>query len=104
MLGAQFAALLEDGLYMQLARHANTMAARLADGLRASGVSFLGEPVTNQVFPILPDRVIEALRGEFGFHVWSRVDAGHSVIRLVTSWATPEWAVDALLAALARVR
>jgi threonine aldolase len=104
VLGAQFAALLEDDLYLQLARHANTMAARLAEGLRAAGVDFLGEPVTNQVFPILTDRAIDALRGEFGFHVWSRVDAQHSAIRLVTSWATPEWAVEALLAALPRVR
>ena len=104
VLGAQFAALLEDDLYLQLARHANAMAARLAQGLRAAGVEFLGEPVTNQVFPILPDRVIDALRGEFGFHVWSRVDEGRSAIRLVTSWSTPAWAVDALLGALDGVR
>jgi threonine aldolase len=104
VLGAQFAALLEDDLYLQLARHANAMAARLVQGLHAAGVKFLGEPVTNQVFPILPDRVVEALGREFGFHVWSRVDPAHSAIRLVTSWATPEWAVDALLATLERVR
>ena len=103
VLGAQFAALLEGDLYLQLARHANAMAARLAQGLREAGIAFLGEPVTNQVFPILPDAMIAALRGEFGFHVWSRIDAGHSAIRLVTSWATPEWAVDALLAALTRL-
>ncbi|NUS38393.1 MAG: aminotransferase class I/II-fold pyridoxal phosphate-dependent enzyme [Lysobacter sp.] len=102
VLGAQFAALLEGDLYLQLARHANAMAARLADGLRAAGIGFLGEPVTNQVFPILPDRTIEMLRGHFGFHVWARVDAAHSAIRLVTSWATPDNAVDALLAALDR--
>ena len=104
VLGAQFAALLEDDLYLSLARHAHATAARLASGLRAAGVAVLGEPVTNQVFPILPDRVIDGLREEFGFHVWSRVDADHSAIRLVTSWATPEWAVDALLEALARLR
>lgn len=101
VLGAQFAALLEDGLYLQLARHANAMAARLADGLRAAGVAFLGEPVTNQVFPILPDATIDHLRARFAFHVWTRVDADRSAIRLVTSWATPEAAVDGFLAALA---
>ena len=97
VLGAQFAALLEDDLYLQLARHANAMAARLADGLRAAGVGFLGEPVTNQVFPILPDAAIARLRERFGFHAWGRVDAGRSAIRLVTSWATPESAVDGFL-------
>lgn len=104
VLGAQFAALLENDLYLQLARHANAMAARLAHGLREMDIAFLGEPVTNQVFPILPNRVIESLREQFGFHVWSRIDAERSVIRLVTSWATPPEAVGALLEALGRLR
>lgn len=98
LLGAQFVALLEDGLYFELARHANTMAARLADGLRACDVRFLSEPVANQVFPILPDARIEQLRPHYGFHVWSRVDATHSAIRLVASWATQAEAVDRFLA------
>lgn len=98
LLGAQFVALLQDGLYFELARHANTMATRLADGLRTLGVGFLGEPVTNQVFPILADAQVEQLRAHYGFHVWSRVDAKHSAIRLVTSWATPPEAVDGFLA------
>jgi threonine aldolase len=97
LLGAQFAALLEDDLYLDLARHANTMAARLADGLRASGVRFLVEPVTNQVFPILADAHIDQLRADYGFHVWSRIDDTHSAIRLVTSWATEPGAVDRFL-------
>ena len=44
LLGAQFVALLEDGLYFDLARHANAMAARLADGLRGGAV-VLGDPL-----------------------------------------------------------
>jgi threonine aldolase len=97
LLGAQFVALLEDGLYFDLARHANAMTVRLADGLRAQGVAFLAEPVANQVFPILPDPCIERLRVDYGFHVWRRHDEAHSVIRLVTSWATPPEAVDRFL-------
>lgn len=102
LLGAQFVALFEDGLYFELARHANAMATRLADGLRASGAAFLTEPVTNQVFPILADGLIESLREHYSFHVWTRVDAGRSAIRLVTSWATPDEAVDGFLADFAR--
>ena len=102
VLGAQFAALLEDDLYLQLARHANAMAARLADGLRTQGVAFLGEPLTNQVFAVLPDAAIDGLRRQFGFHVWTRVDERRSAIRLVTSWATPAAAVDAFLEACGR--
>jgi threonine aldolase len=98
VLGAQFAALLEDGLYFELARHANAMAARLADGLRPLGVRFLSEPVANQVFPILDDMRIARLRQSWDFHAWARVDASHTAIRLVTSWATPPEVVDRLLA------
>ncbi|HVR80864.1 MAG TPA: low specificity L-threonine aldolase [Luteimonas sp.] len=104
LLGAQFVALLEDGLYFELARHANAMAAQLADGLRGLGIAFLSEPVTNQVFPILPDAQIAALRQQYGCHVWSRVDTGHSAIRLVTSWATQPQQVAALVDDLRALR
>jgi threonine aldolase len=104
VLGAQFVALLEDGLYFDIARHANTMTARLADGLRARGVRFLSEPVANQAFPLLDDDAIAALRREYDFHTWSRVDATHAAIRLVTSWATPVEAVDAFIADFAAIR
>jgi threonine aldolase len=102
LLGAQFVALFEDGLYFELARHANVMATRLGDGLRARGVEFLTEPVTNQVFPILTDGQVDSLRAHSSFHVWTRADSGRSAIRLVTSWATPDEAVDGFLADFAR--
>ena len=37
LLGVQFEALLKDGLYFEMARHANAMAARLQAGLKALG-------------------------------------------------------------------
>jgi len=104
VIGAQFVALFEDGLYFQLARHANVMAARLAAGLRALDVAFLTDPVTNQVFPILADARIATLRQRYGCHIWSRVDAGHSVIRLVTSWATQTQHVDTFIDDLRTLR
>jgi threonine aldolase len=93
VMGAQFVALLEDDLYLDLARHANAMATALADGLRSAGVAFLAEPATNLVFPILTLTQIDALRPDYGFHVWARIDDQHAAIRLVASWATPESAV-----------
>jgi threonine aldolase len=67
-------------------------------------VAFLSEPVTNQVFPILGDAHIDALRKLYGCHVWSRVDAGHSVIRLVAAWATQRQHVDMLIDDLRALR
>jgi threonine aldolase len=89
-LGLQFLALFKDNLYFELARHANRLAGKLADGLAAQGFSFLTAPATNQIFPILPDPLVVELQKRYGFYSWAKVDAGRSAVRLVTSWATRE--------------
>ena len=103
ILGIQFQALFGDGdLFTSLARHANAMAAKLAAGIAARGHALAAPTETNQVFPILPDAAIAALQSEFAFYVWNRSNDTHSVIRLVTSWATEARQVDAFLERLAR--
>jgi len=97
LLGIQFRALLEDGLYLELARHANDMAARLKDGLLAAGVTIFIHNDTNQVFlyarpdmmPLLEERVL--------FELWGPEEAEGVPIRFVTSWATTEAEVGAAL-------
>ena len=89
-LGAQFEALFEDGLYYQLAQHANQVADILRQGLLAEGFPFFSDSPTNQVFPILPNALIEPLARDYAFELWGAVNAGHQAIRLVASWATPE--------------
>lgn len=83
-----------------MARHANAMAAKLAAGITSAGYKLAAQTATNQVFPILPNSVIAALEA-FAFYVWAKSDDEHSVIRLVTSWATEEGRVDAFLSRLA---
>jgi threonine aldolase len=90
ILGAQFVGLLRDGLYFELAGHANAMAEQMAQGLTGLGFDFLTASTTNQIFPILPDALIAELQKLYGFYVWSPAGAGRSAVRLVTSWATPE--------------
>ncbi len=97
LLGSQFLGLFENDLYFDLARHANHMAEKMAQGIEALGFSFLTHSTTNQIFPILPNRLIASLQPDYGFYVWSKVDADHSAIRLVTSWATPPEKVDEFL-------
>ncbi len=104
LLGIQFEELFREGLYWELARHANQAGQRLARGLRALGFEFLIESPTNQIFPILPDAWIPALMENFAFFTWARVDAGHQACRLVTSWSTPDCAVDDFLAAAAALK
>lgn len=81
-------------------RNANAMAAKLAAGIVARGYVLDAETATNQVFPILPNSVISALKAYFAFYVWAKSDNDRSVIRLVTSWATDERQIDAFLARL----
>lgn len=91
---SQFLMFFQGTLYMDLARHANTMAQKLTDGLRDLGCTFLSDSPTNQIFPILHNDKIARLRDRYGFYNWSMVDRELSGIRLVTSWATKEEAVD----------
>ena len=102
LLGIQFQELFGDSqLFSLMARHANAMAAKLAAGIAAGGYALAAQTETNQVFPVLPNSVIAALQKAFAFYVWAKSDDEHSVIRLVTSWATEERQVDAFLSRLA---
>ena len=98
LLGIQFLELLRDGLYFDLSRHANTQAARLRQGLLNKGYSFPVDSQSNQQFPILPNEVVSRLKASgYEFEIDHAVDDSHTCIRLVTSWATPEMAVDSFL-------
>ena len=104
VVGAQFEALFEDGLYFVLATHANVMAERLRDILLQAGVPLAVASPSNQVFPVLPDTVVERLRQQVEFETWERRGDGTTVIRLMTSWATPESAIEAFAVVFAYVR
>lgn len=98
VVGAQFEALFEDGLYFVLATHANVMAERLREVLQQTGVPLAVDSPSNQVFPVLPNVVVERLQQQVEFETWERRNDGTTVIRLMTSWATPESAIDAFAA------
>ena len=97
ILGIQFEELFRDELFFDLARHANRMAQLMAGALRRAGHAFVTDSPTNQIFVVLPHALIEKLEKNWGFYVWQKVDADHSVVRLVTSWATPEEVVRAFI-------
>ena len=103
LLGVQFDALMTDNLYFEIAAHA----VKLADQLRACfdelGYSYLVPGVTNQVFPILPDALLDKLSKEFVFCEQERVDDTHRAVRFCTSWATKKETVDTLCDALRRL-
>lgn len=100
LLGVQFDTLMTDNLYFDIAAHGVAMADILRETLHALHVPFLVPGTTNQLFPILPDQVLEEIGKKYVFCEQTRVDAHHRAIRFCTSWATREADVQALCADL----
>lgn len=102
LLGVQFGAMLEDGLYFDLARQAVRLALDLRRALEERGYAMLYDSPTNQQYPILPDELVEHLEADFAFSFWKKVDQDHTAVRLCTSWATEPAAIQALIQAVDR--
>lgn len=102
-MGIQFDQLFKDDLIFDLARHANLMASKLSDAFKSSGYRMLIDSDTNQIFPILPNQVIQKLQQKYGFLVWNIIDSERSCVRLITSWATPENMVDKFVEDLSKI-
>jgi len=102
-IGIQFEALLKDGLLDELAAHAISMAGKLADGIKALGFDLFCPPETNMVFPVILAEVAGALHKLYGFLDWAYL-GDMTAVRLVTSWATPEGAVDGFLSDLKKIK
>ena len=90
LLGIQFLELFRDDLYFSLAKHANDMARRMSDIIKSEGFWFLTETTTNQLFPILPKKVVGALSLKYQFYEWKEIDDDNVAVRLITSWITDE--------------
>ena len=97
LLGLQFKTLFEDGLYFRASRQANDFAAQLSNAFTKAGFDFANPTQTNQLFPILPDKLIDRLQENFDFYIWERREDNQSVIRMVTSWATDPEQVKAFI-------
>ena len=101
LLGVQFEALFQDGLYCEMARHANAMAARLQAGLKAKGWKLWVESPTNQVFAVVPDSIKPRIDAVCAYEDWCPAEEpGHTVIRFVSCFQTGKEDVDGLLSAL----
>ncbi len=95
LLGLQFSALMEDGLYFELGKKAVDQAMRIRTALLERGFTFHVDSPTNQLFPIFTDEQWEKIE-ELGFKLEfnGRLDEEHVVLRVCTSWCTPDEYVD----------
>lgn len=103
LLGLQFATLFSRNLYVPLASHANAMAMKMQTAIEECGYPFFIKTTTNQIFPILPNTLIEELQKQYAFQVWGAMDEEHTAMRFVTSWATPEEVVDTFIEDFAKL-
>ncbi len=101
LLGLQFETLFTDGLYFQIADHADRMAMKLKAAFLKKGYPLLFDSYTNQQFPVIPNAHLGRLKEKYVYNFWERVDRTHSAVRFCTSWATKEESVDALIRDLA---
>ena len=97
LLGIQFETLFEGELYQKTGEHANAMAEKIKNAIEQKGYSFQFTPCSNQLFPILPNTVLQKLEKEFLFTDWEKIDNNHTSVRIVTSWATKEENVQKLI-------
>ena len=98
-LSAQMDAYLTDDLWLRSARQANGKAARLADGLRNKGATFLHEPQANMIFASFPRRKHHDLFEQGAqYHLWGGSMEGDPdemlACRLVCDWSIPEADID----------
>ncbi|HKM71770.1 MAG TPA: beta-eliminating lyase-related protein [Stellaceae bacterium] len=96
---AQLIAYLENGLWLDLARASNAVAARIAAGLHdVPGARLLAPVEANEIFLELPSTTMDALEAD-GFQFYRR---SRGLARFVCRFDTTEAEADALLAALRR--
>ncbi|MER7938639.1 MULTISPECIES: low specificity L-threonine aldolase [unclassified Streptomyces] len=98
---AQLDAYLTDDLWLANARHANAMATRLGDGLKAvPGTGLLATPQANILFCRLPAHVTEGLLAEGYAFYHDRWEPG--IVRFVTAFSHTTEDIDQLLDAIRR--
>jgi threonine aldolase len=96
---AQLIAYVENGLWLDMARASNAIAARIAGGLHdMPGARLLAPVEANEIFLELPGTSMDALEAD-GFQFYRR---SQSLARFVCRFDTTEAEADALVASLRR--
>lgn len=96
LLGVQFDALFTDDLYMEMGRHALECASSIRKEFIEKGYQLYVPNPTNQIFVVMDNDKLKAFGKDVSYGFWEKYDDTHTVIRIATSWATQNDAVEAL--------
>ena len=102
LLGIQFEALFEDGLYWEISKNAVEKAIRLKKAFLEKGYEFYIDSPSNQQFVIINDELLKEMEKKFSFSLQCHLPGGKSAVRFCTSWATTDEAIDALIDFISR--
>lgn len=100
LTGLQFDTLFTDGLYLSIAQNANDKADQIRKALVSKGYELAYENPTNQIMVNMDTATIERLSKDVEMGFMRKVDDGHTIMRLCTSWATTQEHTDQLIALL----
>ncbi len=101
LLGVQFEALFKGNLYFEIGKKAVAQALKIKEAFISRGYSAVVDSPTNQQFFLLPNSLIDHLRGNnISFETWGTRGDKQTTVRFVTGWATTESDIDALIALL----
>jgi threonine aldolase len=91
-ISAQLEAYLADDRWLAQARASNALATQMASQLAAIPGAEIAEPVeANEIFVLLPDATVARLRqAGANFYDWAGPHEGHTLVRLVLSFLTPQ--------------
>ena len=96
--GVQFLTLFKDGLYVEMCRHAVSLALKLREGFAACGLPAAVDSMTNQQFFLLPNSLCDSLRASgVSFEDWGPRGEKETTVRFVISWAADDEKIDTLL-------
>lgn len=97
LLGAQFNALFENGLYFKIAESAVKYAMKIKKAFKDKGIKAYIESPTNQQFVILTQTQMDKLSAKYAFEYEGRYDETSHIVRFCTSWANTEEEVNELV-------
>ncbi|MBQ8149461.1 MAG: low specificity L-threonine aldolase [Clostridia bacterium] len=97
LFGVQFEAMLKDNLYVEASRKANRQAQQIKQAFMDKGYPLFCDTLANQIFIVLPNGAVNALKEKYVITYWGKVDEDHTAVRLVTSVCTRDEDVEALL-------
>ena len=100
VLGVQFEALFRDGLYLRLGKPAVEAGDALRALFREKGYEMPMVNDTNQVFVLMENEKLGALRETVDLGFWERADETRTVVRFTADWGADPRDVGALAALL----